>query len=235
MDSARQLGFEVHIYARVPDMGDGADRVRSVTASGTPSDREKDKAFRGGHSRSISTGSVTGVVPMKKHARKKSGNTSTESDQGSAPNSAAAFSRAFVKSLGGTPGAATPSSVPAHGNLVASASPSTGKIRYREQGVDELLQLKLHQAIASVDGPPPTGSTIVLATGDGNVGQFNEDGFLGVVRTALKKGWKVELYAWEDGLSRSWRREFGQGSEWCSDFRVIGLEQFAQDLVELYF
>lgn len=52
------------------------------------------------------------------------------------------------------------------------------RIRYREQGVDELLQLKLHQALAAVDDVPD-GATIVLATGDGNVGQFNEDGFLG--------------------------------------------------------
>lgn len=37
---------------------------------------------------------------------------------------------------------------------------------------------------------------------DGNVGQFNEDGFLGPVWTALKKGWNVELYTWEVGLSQ---------------------------------
>jgi hypothetical protein len=44
--------------------------------------------------------------------------------------------------------------------------------------VDELLQLKLHQALAATDDVPE-GATIVLATGDGNVGQFSEDGFLG--------------------------------------------------------
>lgn len=52
------------------------------------------------------------------------------------------------------------------------------RVRYREQGVDELLQLKLHQALAATD-VVPEGATIVLATGDGNVGQFNDDGFLG--------------------------------------------------------
>jgi hypothetical protein len=55
---------------------------------------------------------------------------------------------------------------------------SSRRIRYREQGVDELLQLKLHQALAATDDVPE-GATIVLATGDGNVGQFSEDGFLG--------------------------------------------------------
>jgi hypothetical protein len=59
-------------------------------------------------------------------------------------------------------------------------SPVSGKrVRYREQGVDELLQLKLHQALAATDDVPE-GATIVLATGDGNVGQFSEDGFLGL-------------------------------------------------------
>jgi hypothetical protein len=55
---------------------------------------------------------------------------------------------------------------------------SPGKVKYREQGVDELLQLKLHQAIAASDDVPD-GSTIILATGDGNMGQFSEEGFLG--------------------------------------------------------
>ena len=107
------------------------------------------------------------------------------------------------------------------------------RIRYREQGVDELLQLKLHQAIAATDDVPE-GATIVLATGDGNVGQFNEDGFLGPVRTALRRGWKVELYAWEEGLSRAWRKEFGPGSEWeqSGRFRIISMEQFAAYLVK---
>ncbi|TEB25066.1 hypothetical protein FA13DRAFT_1260904 [Coprinellus micaceus] len=119
------------------------------------------------------------------------------------------------------------------GPNAATNNAAITKIKYREQGVDELLQLKLHQAIADVDVVPP-GSTIVLATGDGNVGQFNEDGFLGPVRTALKRGWKVELYAWEDGLSRAWRREFGENSEWGKKglFRIIPLEQFATSLVD---
>ena len=61
------------------------------------------------------------------------------------------------------------------------------------------------------------------------VGQFNEEGFRGCVRTALKKGWRVELVAWEVGLSKMWAKEFG-GEE---KFRMIGLEKFAQDLLEM--
>ncbi|EKM53285.1 uncharacterized protein PHACADRAFT_259539 [Phanerochaete carnosa HHB-10118-sp] len=110
----------------------------------------------------------------------------------------------------------------------AAHAPSPVRKRYREQGVDELLQLKLHQAIATTDDPPP-GATIVLATGDGNVGQFNEEGFLGCVRLALKKGWKVELYAWEGGLSRTWKKEFGGNKK----FEIYMLDRFAMDLLEL--
>ena len=117
-------------------------------------------------------------------------------------------------------------------NGTSESEPSSGangvRIRYREQGVDELLQLKLHQAIADAD-QVPQDATIVLATGDGNVGQFNEDGFLGCVRTALKKGWKVELYAWEGSLSKAWMREFGGNDR----FVIHALDRFAMDLLEL--
>ena len=110
----------------------------------------------------------------------------------------------------------------------SSGGPSNGRVRYREQGVDELLQLKLHQAIADVD-KVPRNATIVLATGDGNVGQFNEDGFLGCVRIALKKGWRVELYSWEGGLSKAWMREFGSNDR----FKIHPLDRFALDMLEL--
>lgn len=123
----------------------------------------------------------------------------------------------------------TSESEPTNGTTGSSNStPSNGRVRYREQGVDELLQLKLHQAIADVDNVPEN-ATIVLATGDGNVGQFNEEGFLGCVRIALKKGWKVELYSWEGSLSKAWLREFGENDH----FDLQTLDRFAVDLVEL--
>ncbi|KAI0371880.1 hypothetical protein BV20DRAFT_964509 [Pilatotrama ljubarskyi] len=191
MHSAEELGYEVRIYARVPDTGDGADRQRPQYArsesagnnsnndAGPSRTRGRQRAFTRGHSRKPSSGAAGGG---------NGGNsTSTDSD-----------------SAGAT------------------------RIRFREQGVDELLQLKLHQAIAAVD-EVPEGGTIVLATGDGNVGQFNEDGFLGCVRTALKKGWRVELYAWEGGLSRAWMREFGE----CERFRIYMLDSYAADLLEI--
>ncbi|TDL18993.1 hypothetical protein BD410DRAFT_774362 [Rickenella mellea] len=197
MEGAEHLGYEVRVYARVPDTGDGADRLRAERDS---------RAKRGqGHGRTLSTGATS----------------TTESDPGSAaPSRPPGHSRSNSGTAGMTNGAG--------GSNGAGPSSSSVRVKYREQGVDELLQLKLHQSIASVDVAPP-GSTIVLATGDGNVGQFNEEGFLGCVRTALKKGWHVELYAWELGLSKAWSREFGG----MKGFSVIGLEKFGQDLLEL--
>ena len=61
------------------------------------------------------------------------------------------------------------------------------------------------------------------------MGQFNEEGFLGCVRLALKKGWRVELYAWEGGLSKMWKREFGKDSR----FEIHMLDRFAMDMLEL--
>ena len=42
----------------------------------------------------------------------------------------------------------------------ANLGTSPGKVKHREQGVDELLQLKLHQVIAASDDVPD-GSTII--------------------------------------------------------------------------
>jgi hypothetical protein len=96
---------------------------------------------------------------MLGHVRRISGSTSAESGGGSGNASGGASNLH-----------------PYHG--IVNTTPPLGKIKYREQGVDELLQLKLHQALAAADDVPE-GSTIVLATGDGNMGQFNEEGFLG--------------------------------------------------------
>lgn len=213
MESAERLGYEVRIYARVPDMGDGAERIKPKRA-----------------------------------------NASADLNEGlshASPKSAAlTHSQSYTLGYGHTRGQGghSRSSSLTLSNY-ALGSPGGGRIRFREQGVDELLQLKLHQAIADTDSPPPRGSTIVLATGDGNAGQFNVDGFRGAVRTALRKGWRVELYAWEYGLSRAWVKEFGgsgssdSGSDgkgtsssqsgYGDQFRIIGLEKFAQDLLEM--
>lgn len=81
-----------------------------------------------------------------------------------------------------------------------------GSRRYKEQGVDEILHLKILQALNTKSNPAPKGSTIVLATGDAKGGQFNRDGFVGAVREAIKRGWMVELWSFSDGKSPFSRR-----------------------------
>ncbi|CCM03453.1 uncharacterized protein FIBRA_05586 [Fibroporia radiculosa] len=193
VNTAEQIGYEVRVYARVPDTGDGADRQHYTHSNNNG----------GPHTTSRGRDRKGAAQHVRGHSHKNSlgGGTSTESDTGTGVG------------------------------IGVNGGGGASRVRYREQGVDELLQLKLHQAIAGVDEVPP-GATIVLATGDGNVGQFNEEGFLGCVRTALKKGWSVELYAWEGGLSRAWLREFGEGP-YSKKFEVYMLDRFAADLLEV--
>ena len=199
MKSAEQLGYEVQVLVRVPDMGDGMDRKgkRNPTGSG-----------------------ITRTAPGHNHARHKSagdavtwGNSDGVNVSLPPTSARTEFGGAIrMGSPAGTPGGST-------------------RVKYREQGVDELLQLKLYQTIVNVR-PVPPDATIVLATGDGNVGEFNEEGFLGCVRSALRDGWRVELYAWEEGLSRSWRREFSKGP-YRHRFSIHDLSEFGEDLLEV--
>jgi len=129
-------------------------------------------------------------------------------------------------------GAASSTPNPNYGKTHVLGTPPN-KVKYREQAVDELLQLKLYQAVTELESDDvPDGSTIVLATGDGGPGQFDGQGFLGPIKTALRRGWNVEIYAWEDSLSRAWEREFGEKygekpkSAKRGVFRIIGMKQF---------
>ncbi|KAK2462816.1 hypothetical protein APHAL10511_005207 [Amanita phalloides] len=233
MDGMERLGYQVRVFRRVPDLGDGMDRdhrrERQREAALARSYTHHSGSFKSSGRLSLSAGSGSGS---------SSGSTSTWAS--------GAISKSPNKKPQTRPRPLSSSALLSPPNdPIASTSTSTGtgtgttgsagaqRIRFREQGVDELLQLKLHQALAAED-VVREGATIVLATGDGNVGQFNEEGFLGPVRTALKRGWKVELYSWQGGLSRAWKREFGEDSEWGKSgmFRVIGMEQFASSLVE---
>ena len=206
MESAIQLGYDVRIYARVPDSGDAPDRRHPH-----PPDSSASRSANWRKSDSHTASASLSPAP-KTHVRGQSvgGNASTDSDRAAGNGSGSGSAARAVAGPSGT---------------------TTTRVRYREQGVDELLQLKLHQAIAATD-PPPLNATIVLATGDGNVGQFSEEGFLGPVRLALQRGWKIELYAWEEGLSRAWKRAFSDGP-WKERFKIIKMEDFADDLLEV--
>lgn len=100
--------------------------------------------------------------------------------------------------------------------------------KWVEQGVDEILHLKLLESI--VDASDEEVSTIVLATGDAAEAEYSS-GFMKMVERALKKGWKVELASWSQGMSHLYRkRDFLQ--KWEGKFSVVDLDDFADYLLD---
>jgi len=191
VEPATQLGYEVHVYAHVPYTSNGPDRVSSRH-------HHHSRGRSGSGSGSGSSGSMNAA---KEYARWLSSSIALATD----------LSKPAMSS-----GSATPASANHPCVVQAPLVCGSGCMRYREQDVDKLLQLKLLQVVSTVDVPPP-GSMIILVTGDSNVSQFNEEGFRSCMRTALKKGWRIEVYAWESGLSQAWVHEFAEGS-WASHF-----------------
>lgn len=99
-------------------------------------------------------------------------------------------------------------------------------MKHREQGVDEILHLKMVQSI--LDAPRP--GTMVLATGDAAEAEFS-DGFLSNVERALERGWNVELVGWRRNISGAWRNEAFQAKWAVGQFRLIELDDFAEELL----
>ncbi|CBY02055.1 predicted protein [Plenodomus lingam JN3] len=110
------------------------------------------------------------------------------------------------------------------GALPASKTPSAPK--WVEQGVDEILHLKMCQSIIDSEVP----STMVVATGDGAEAEMS-DGFLAHVERALKKGWKVELISWRQQMNGGYKnRKFR--AKWADRFQIIELDAFLEDLID---
>ncbi len=72
--------------------------------------------------------------------------------------------------------------------------------RMLEQGVDELLHLKIANAV--LDHDPK--HRLVLLTGDGKTSTFGTS-FPKQAERAIKEGWTVEVWSWPDSLSRQWK------------------------------
>jgi hypothetical protein len=97
-----------------------------------------------------------------------------------------------------------------------------------EQGVDEILHMKMLESIVDTEIP----STMVLATGDAAEAEYSS-GFLKNVERALVRGWKVELIAWKESTSRFWRDKEFVG-KWRGKFRIVYLDEFREDLLAIY-
>ncbi|KAL4780246.1 hypothetical protein BJX76DRAFT_351143 [Aspergillus varians] len=74
--------------------------------------------------------------------------------------------------------------------------------RWVEQGVDEILHLKILESLLDADEP----ATIVLATGDAAEAEFS-GGFMKMVERALQRGWRVELISFSQVTSRAYQRK----------------------------
>jgi hypothetical protein len=78
--------------------------------------------------------------------------------------------------------------------------------RLVEQAVDEMLHLKIANAI--LDHDPP--QTLVILSGDGNMSNYDTS-FPKQAERALKHGWSVEVWSWRDQLSKAYEKMVRQG------------------------
>ncbi|KAI6952975.1 hypothetical protein KC321_g17252 [Hortaea werneckii] len=109
----------------------------------------------------------------------------------------------------------------------ASSAPQYAPAKMIEQGVDEILHLKMLESVVDTEVP----STIVLATGDAAQAEYSS-GFMAMVERALKKGWKVELVSWSKNISLMYsRKEWTQ--TWGDRFKIIYLDDYAEELLEM--
>ncbi|TGO61317.1 hypothetical protein BCON_0028g00340 [Botryotinia convoluta] len=107
-------------------------------------------------------------------------------------------------------------------------SSQSTKPGFVEQGVDEILHMKMLETLADYSIP----STIVLGTGDGAEAEYS-GGFFKNVERALLKGWNVELVAWSSGLNHEYKKRSFQ-NRWGKQFRLIMLDDFSEELLAIY-
>lgn len=101
---------------------------------------------------------------------------------------------------------------------------ATGE-RWVEQGVDEILHLKILESL--LDTEP---ATIVLATGDAAVAEFS-GGFMRMVERALQRGWIVELVSFAQGTSYAYRKKEFR-AQWGEQFQLVELDPYVEELFE---
>jgi hypothetical protein len=98
--------------------------------------------------------------------------------------------------------------------------------RWVEQGVDEILQLKILESLVDTEAP----ATIVLATGDAAKAEYS-GGFLKMVERALQKGWAVEVVSFSMNTSSAYKKK-GFHYKWRSQFKMIYLDDYIEELLD---
>lgn len=120
----------------------------------------------------------------------------------------------------------------ANGNITSSGSGGEAPLNafktVTEQGVDEILHMKMLESMVDTDYP----STMVVATGDAAVAEYSS-GFLRNVERALERGWKVELVAWKRSMSYAYRDK-AFAKKWAGQFTIVELDDFQEELLGIY-
>lgn len=114
---------------------------------------------------------------------------------------------------------------------VCHRNPESQQFRTLTLRFAKVLQVRMYESLfGSKDGPQElSGTTLVLASGDGAASEFSPSGFLGPVRAALQAGCKVEIISWKSGISSVWRTEC---QKWPGMCRIVYLDNFAEELLQ---
>ena len=124
-----------------------------------------------------------------------------------------------------------------NGNAIASAGSGsesqqppkiTTVTKSTEQGVDEILHLKMLESIVDCAGTTKPG-TMVLASGDAAEAEYSA-GFLVMLERALKNGLWVELASFKANTSGAYRRREWR-ERWGERFRMVELDGFVECLM----
>ncbi|KAL4910768.1 hypothetical protein BDW74DRAFT_141827 [Aspergillus multicolor] len=99
--------------------------------------------------------------------------------------------------------------------------------RWVEQGVDEILHLKILESLLDAEEP----STMVLATGDAAEAEYS-GGFMKMVERALQRGWNVELVSFSQVTSWAYKKKEFR-SRWGSQFRIVLLDDYIEELLKI--
>lgn len=103
---------------------------------------------------------------------------------------------------------------------------SDSKERWVEQGVDEILHLKMLESLLDTDEP----ATMVLASGDAAAAEYS-GGFMRMVERALQHGWNVEVVSFSQVTSYSYRKKEFR-AKWGKQFRLIALDRYVEELFD---
>lgn len=108
-----------------------------------------------------------------------------------------------------------------------TGGPAFAKEAYVEQGVDEIIHLKMMESLVDTKEP----GTMVLATGDAAQAEYSQ-GFMKMAERALKAGWRIELVSWSQNISQAYKRAAFR-KEWGDHFRIIELDDYAEELLDM--